>query len=364
MLTKPIARVSASNGEYPVYVARLGQVAGALNDAGLKPGPCLVISDERVWEHHGSALSGVLRDAGWQSDHFLVPSGEAAKSAAGLAAVYDHALEIGVDRGTPVLAFGGGVVGDLAGFAAATLLRGLPFVQIPTTLIAQTDAAIGGKTGINHAKGKNLIGSIYAPRLVYADPNLLATLEKRDLSSGLAETIKHALVADLEFLDDLPSLLSSLLGGQLEVLPALVSRSAAIKASIVSLDEQEMGLRSVLNFGHTFAHAIERVAGYGTFRHGEAVATGMRAALFLSREALGPTDYRTADDLVAMLPVPSGLRHIETSELMAAMLLDKKRVAGRLRLVVLDRLGHGVLDDHVSQEQVAAAWEFVKSLDA
>jgi 3-dehydroquinate synthase len=291
----------------------------------------------------------------------VLPPGEATKSAAHLAAVYDWALGLGIDRRTPVLALGGGVVGDLAGFAAATLLRGLPLVQLPTSLIAQVDSAIGGKTGINHAAGKNLIGAFHQPRLVLADPATLRTLPQREWTGGLAEVVKAALIADAAFFDWLESNWSGIVAREPEVVAPLVRRAAAIKAAIVAEDEREAGRRALLNFGHTFGHAIERAAGYGTFTHGEAVALGMRAALHLSHALRPDVSFRRADALVARIPVPDGLADLRTADLMQATRTDKKRRGDRIRYVVLREPGAAHVTADVPPGAVEAAWAYAKN---
>ncbi len=346
---------------YTIHFGPLAYTPTLLRDAGLRLGPCLVVTDEHVAALHLEPLRESLDAAGWVPRVRVLPPGESTKSQAHLAALYDWALGIGIDRQTPVLALGGGVVGDLAGFAAATLLRGLPLVQLPTTLVAQADSAIGGKTGINHAAGKNLIGVFHQPRLVLAAPATLATLPEREWTSGLAEVVKAALIADAEFFEWLDAHGDAVLARDADVIPTLVRRAAAIKAEIVAEDEREAGRRALLNFGHTFGHAIERAVGYGTFTHGEAVALGMRAALHLSHALRPDLSFDRADAVVARLPVPAGLAEISTPDLVAAMQTDKKRQAGRLRFVVLDEVGQARVTADVTPEAVAAAWEYAKN---
>ncbi|WP_412063696.1 3-dehydroquinate synthase [Rubrivirga sp. IMCC45206] len=352
--------VSLPDGRgYPVHVDPLATAPRRLRDAGL-PGRVLVVTDATVGPLWLAPLTDALRADGRTVETLAVPAGEASKSLAVYSDVLDWALALGLDRGTPVLALGGGVVGDLAGFAAATLLRGLPLVQIPTTTIAQVDSAIGGKTGLNHASGKNLVGAFHQPVFVLADPATLATLPDRDFRSGLAEAVKHALISDAALADRLRDDWDALVGRRLDVVAALVRDAAAVKAAVVSADEREAGVRALLNFGHTFGHAIEREAGYGTLTHGEAVALGMRAALHLSASLaagavaadLGP--FAAADDLVARLSPPAPA--LDPDRLTAAMASDKKRTASGLRFVVLDAVGSARLADGVPPAMVAAAW--------
>jgi 3-dehydroquinate synthase len=354
---------------YAIYVRPLAEAPALLAEAGLDAGPCLAVTDEHVAAHYLAPLTGALRAAGWTPHVHVLPPGEATKSAEHLGALYDWALgpvsgvqERGISRQTPVLALGGGVVGDLAGFAAATLLRGLPLVHLPTSLVAQADSAIGGKTGINHAAGKNLIGAFHQPRLVLADPATLRTLPEREFTSGLAEVVKAALVADAGFADWLDARWYAVLAREADVLPLLVHRAAAVKAAIVAEDEHEAGRRAVLNFGHTFGHAVERVAGYGTFTHGEAVALGMHAALDLSRTLAPEADLDVAEVLLARLPAPPGLRALATDDLVAAMATDKKRTAEGLRFVVLGAVGRARVVEGVTRDAVEAAWEYAKNV--
>ena len=361
--------VPLGDRSYAIHVRPLADLPTLLADAGLRAGPCLVVTDENVGAHYVGALEQTLTTAGWTTRAHVLPPGEATKSAEQLGVLYDWALgpaneldESGLSRQTPVLALGGGVVGDLAGFAAATLLRGLPLVHLPTSLVAQVDSAIGGKTGINHAAGKNLIGAFHQPRLVLADPAALRTLPEREFTSGLAEVVKVALVANASFAGWLADRWDAVLARDPDALPALVHRAAALKAAIVADDEREAGRRAILNFGHTFGHAIEKAAGYGTFTHGEAVALGMHAALELSRMLRPEADFGAAEALVARLPAPPGLRALPTDDLLAAMAADKKRSAGGLRFVVLDEIGGARVVEGVAREAVEAAWAYAKNV--
>ncbi len=344
---------------YAVHLRPLADAPTVLRQAGLAPGRGLVVTDETVAALYLDELRAALETDGWTVHAQAIPPGEASKSSAHLGTLYDWALGLEIDRATPLLALGGGVVGDLAGFAAATLLRGLPLVQLPTTLIAQADSAIGGKTGINHPAGKNLIGAIWQPRLVLADTGTLRTLSERDWTSGLAEVVKSALIADAAFVDWLGTRWETILDREPSVVAALVRRTAAIKAGIVAEDERETGRRALLNFGHTFGHAVEQAAGYGAFTHGEAVALGMRAALHLSQRLAPNVSFGRAEALLARLPAPP-LR-LPTETLTAAMATDKKRRAGRLRFVVLDAVGRASVTDDVTPEAVAAAWEAARA---
>ena len=355
-------RVNLGSRSYEIRFDSLTSLPGCMESIGFSHGRCLVISDDNVNRLYGAALIRSLEESGWSPVAITIPPGESSKSIETLRWVYDHALAHGLDRKTPLLAVGGGVVGDLGGFAAATLLRGVPLIQVPTTLIAQVDSAIGGKTGVNHRTGKNLLGAFYQPRLVLADPSILQTLPDREWTSGLAEVVKHALIADKSFFDDLESRWNEVLRRDGDVVPSLVHRAAGVKARVVEKDEHETGLRAILNFGHTFAHAIERVAGYGTFSHGEAVAAGMRAALHLSRSRHPDIEFDRSDGLVSCIPIPPILPNLDVEALINAMQTDKKVEGGRLRFVLLDKIGHAYVADDVDPQAVEAAWTYALEL--
>lgn len=343
---------------YPVVISSLKQLPTWLERAGLRRGRCLLITDEQVAHLHLASLQSLLEAAGWRPYVLTLPPGEQTKALSYLERIYDEALSQGIDRRTPVLAFGGGVIGDLAGFAAATLLRGLPLVQVPTTLIAQVDSAIGGKTGINHPRGKNLIGAFYQPVLVFADPALLQTLPEREWTSGLAEVVKHALIGDPELFALLETRWSDVLQRAPELLPDLIARAAAVKIRVVMQDEKEAGLRAILNFGHTFGHAIERVAGYGYFTHGEAVALGMQAALWLSHRRHPSLPFARLHALLQQLPVPGRPEALDFEALRQTMQVDKKTLAGRLRFVLLRALGEAYVADDITETELLEAWRF------
>ncbi len=371
---RPLRIPTAGGTAYAVRFEPLARVPELAERAGLDPGPALVITDEHVADLHLGELMEAFGARGWRPRPLVVAPGEASKSLDTYSLVMDWALGVGITRQTPVFALGGGVVGDLAGFAAATLLRGVPLVQIPTTVVAQVDSALGGKTGINHPAGKNLIGAFYPPRLVVSDWGLLRTLFRSEVRAGCAEIVKHALVADRPLATRLQQDLGALMGLRDPIAPELLRDAAAVKAGIVSGDEREAGRRALLNFGHTFGHAIEKVAGYGRILHGEAVAVGMRAALHLSSslqagEPLGaeadlPAPFAEADALVRELRIRATLDGLDTPELMAAMQSDKKRAASGLRFVVLDAIGEGRVADGVPSEMVEAAWAFARRVGA
>ena len=355
---------------YALHFEPLAHLPRLMREAGLEPGPALVVTDETVGALYLDAVLGALRADGWAPDALAVVPGEASKSVDVWAEVTTWALGHEPTRATPVVALGGGVVGDLGGFVAATLLRGVPLVHVPTTVVSQVDSAIGGKTGVNHAAGKNLIGAFKRPSLVLADPATLASLPARDLGSGLAEAVKHALISDGALAARLGEQWGALLDRDVSALARLVRDAAEVKARVVMADEFETGSRAFLNFGHTFGHAIEQATGYGTFRHGEAVALGMRAALHLSASlAAGapveavPAPFADGDALVARIPTPP-LDGVSTDALLEAMGSDKKRDAAGLRFVVLDTPGQPRLARDVPDGMVRAAWAYARRVSA
>ena len=357
--TDPILPIPISlpgDRSYAIHFAGLAEVPALLVATGLTPQRCLVVTDEHVAKHYRAVLEDALVDAGWTPLIHVLPPGEASKAPDHLHALYDAALSWGIDRATLVLALGGGVVGDLAGFAAATLLRGLPLVQLPTTLIAQVDSALGGKTGINHAVGKNLIGAFHQPRFIATDLTTLATLPEREWTSGLAEVVKHALIADAGFFDFLEDHWTQVVARSETVIAEMVPHAARIKAEVVSEDEREQGRRAILNFGHTFGHAIERVAGYGRLTHGEAVALGMRAALHLSARLHPDEDFARAAALVRQLPIQGTYADLSIPVLLTAMQSDKKVSQGQVRFVVLRRIGAAYVTAEIAPEDVENAW--------
>ena len=344
----------------PISFAPLDTLPAVIRSGGVEADRCLVVTDEHVAALYGDAVCNSLALKKFEPHLIVLPPGEATKSQDRLAEIYNRALAWGIERGTPLVAFGGGVVGDLAGFAAATLLRGIPLFQVPTTLVAQVDSSIGGKTGINHTTGKNLIGAFYRPTGILTDPGLLKSLPTREWTSGLAEVIKHGLIADDALFTELETQADALFDRNESVVERIVPRAAAVKVRIVREDEFETGLRTILNFGHTFAHAIEKVAGYGEYTHGEAVAAGMRAALHLSEHTAPGFDAERADRIVRRIPVPPGLASLSIADLMDAMKLDKKVRRGSVRLVLLDRIGHAYVASDIPSSLVKKAWAFAQ----
>ena len=300
-----------------------------------------VVTNTTVGPLYLQPLVEALRARGVEVTSVVLPDGERYKDWATLGRIYDALLEQRCDRKSTLIALGGGVVGDLAGFAAATYMRGIPFIQVPTTLLAQVDSSIGGKTGINHPLGKNMIGAFYQPRMVLADTAVLKTLPAREFSAGMAEVIKHGLVRDAGFFSWLEQNMDKLLAGDAQALAHAVRRCCEIKAAVVAEDERETGVRALLNFGHTFGHAIESALGYGTWLHGEAVAAGMVMAADLSCR-LGFVERGDVERIAHLLQraqLPAAPPEIGPDRFLELMGTDKKAEGGKLRFVLLDAIG-------------------------
>ncbi len=318
----------------------------------------VVVTDTYLRETHAARVVGALRRAGWRVDTMALPRGERAKSFAVLERMYGFLLRHGVETSTPLVAVGGGTVGDAAGFAAATYHRGIPLVQVPTTLLAQVDSALGGKTGVNHPLAKNAIGAFHQPVLVVADVGVLGTLPRRQLLSGMAEVVKVALALDPVLARWLDASWPNVLALRPSAVIRVVSTCAAWKARIVEEDERErLGRRVVLNFGHTVGHALETAAGHGRLLHGEAVAWGMRVAIALSdgRGWLGSEEGRLARSLLARLPLGATPKNGERGKVLPALRRDKKVGGARNVFVLLRGLGRPVTVDDVTVPELAAA---------
>lgn len=324
---------------------------------------CMLIVDEHVMELHGHQAVESLRAAGFDPLIHIMPSGEAHKTLETVRQAYDAMLDAKLERRSPVIALGGGVTGDTAGFVAATYLRGVPFFQCPTTLLAMVDASVGGKVGVNVPQGKNLIGAFYQPHAVLMDPIVLQTLPPRELLCGLAECIKHGVIRDADLFDWIDQHAEDILAHKPDDMVELLTRNVRIKAAVVVEDEKEAGVRAHLNFGHTFAHAIEATCGYGQVLHGEAVALGMVAAATLAAD-LGRCEPGLRDRLVALLEkvgLPTRTEMVATEELMTAMTLDKKVRDAKLRLVLPDRMGAVSIVADAPTDRIAAAWETIRA---
>lgn len=327
--------VDLGDRSYPIVIGS-DLLDGGYDLSEYVRGPdCMVVSNETVAPLYFEKLLPNL--AGRAVASVNLPDGEAYKTVATMHTIIDRLVETGANRDTTVIALGGGVVGDIAGFAAACYLRGVNFIQVPTTLLAQVDSSVGGKTGVNHEKGKNLIGAFHQPQLVLIDTATLQTLPDRELRAGLAEVIKHGAISDAGFFAWLEANMAALLGRDPEALAHAIRRSCEIKAEVVAEDEREAGRRAILNFGHTFGHAIEHCQGYGEWLHGEAVAAGMVMAAKLS--GLPGADVERLAALIGSAGLPVEPPPIEADDWVRAMGLDKKVQGKKLRFVLLGAIG-------------------------
>ena len=341
--------VALAERSYPIHIgAGVVRRSGALlAERGVTN--AVVVTNATVAGHWLAPLCESLAAAGITSQTVPVPDGEAHKNWETLQAVVTRLLELRAERSTTLIALGGGVVGDITGFAAAIYQRGMPFVQVPTTLLAQVDSSVGGKTGINHPLGKNMIGAFYQPRAVLIDTDCLRTLPPRELAAGLAEVIKYGAIRDIEFLAWLEARMDALVARDPGALAHAIHESCRIKAAIVGADEREHGDRALLNFGHTFGHAIENAMGYGQWLHGEAVAAGMVVAADVSRRLgrIDVADVHRLRAIVARAALPTEAPALGFERWMALMGRDKKVVAGTIRYVLLDALGRAAISADV-----------------
>ncbi|MDA8107574.1 MAG: 3-dehydroquinate synthase [Betaproteobacteria bacterium] len=350
-------RVALGNRSYPIHIGAGLIDQPALYAPHLGSGKVAVVTNEVVAPLYLARVRAALAAAGAESIEIVVPDGETAKGWQTLDRVFDALLAARCGRDGVIVALGGGVVGDLAGFAAAVYLRGVPFIQVPTTLLAQVDSSVGGKTAINHARGKNMIGAFHQPLAVIADVATLDTLPERELRAGLAEVIKHGFVLDAAFVAWLEANVGALLARERAALERAVQRCCELKADVVAADEREAGLRAVLNFGHTFGHAIETGLGYGAWLHGEAVAAGMAMAAELSVRAglLEADAARRVRALIARAGLPAHGPELPVERYLELMAVDKKAARGRTRFVLLEAIGCAALRDDVSERAVCEA---------
>ena len=334
---------------YPIVIAEDLLALGSTWQALPKAAAALIVTNEVVAPLYLSTLKQALSSKYAQVHEVVLPDGEAHKDWQTLNLIFDGLLTHGCDRRTVLFALGGGVVGDMTGFAAASYMRGVPFVQVPTTLLSQVDSSVGGKTAINHPLGKNMIGAFYQPQLVVCDLATLDTLPQRELSAGLGEIIKYGPIADMQFFDWLEQNINGLLSRDRTLLAHAVKRSVEIKAWVVGQDEKEAGLRAILNFGHTFGHAIEAGMGYGNWLHGEGVAAGMVMAAELSKR-LGMVDEHFVLRLRTLieragLPVRGAIIDVQDNagRYLELMRVDKKSEAGEIRFVLIDGAGRAAM---------------------
>ena len=356
-------QVKLGDRSYPILIGRNLSPGSTLESpAGLR---CLIVSDSNVDPLHGGRAQRLLEERGLECVRTVVPAGEATKDLKWVAPLYEKAAGTALDRSGLILALGGGMVGDLAGFVAATYLRGIRFIQVPTSLLAVVDSSVGGKTGVNLPQGKNLVGAFHQPIEVVADLELMATLPQREYVSGLAEVVKYGVIWDATFFGLLEKHAEDLVRREPVLLERVAARCCEIKAEVVAMDEREIGPRAILNFGHTLGHALETADGYGRWLHGEAVAIGLAYAVRLStaRQGFPKAD---ADRVIALLgrlglPVaPAAARAVTWSELSAAMLADKKTLRKKPRFVLASRLGAVLTGVEVAEDRLAEVWNHVR----
>jgi 3-dehydroquinate synthase len=355
-------RVDLAERSYDVRVGvgliqRLGEAAAEVQDVST----AAVVSDSRVAELYAASAVESLHEAGLTTALIDFPAGEANKTLQTVARVLDElfAISPAIDRDSLIVALGGGVTGDLAGFVAATALRGLRWLQCPTTLLSAVDASVGGKTGVDHPAGKNLIGAFHQPRGVLIDVSTLKTLDDRELHSGLAECVKHAVIADGEMLEFLEDNVEAILSRQAEVMTDLIARNVRIKASFVSADEREAGRRAHLNFGHTIGHAIEAFVGFGNITHGEAVSLGMVAAcrLAVHRELIEDEAAARVADILVRMGLPVRWSGLDSDKVWQIMLHDKKVRGGQVRMVLPVVLGEAAIFSDITADTIRSAVE-------
>jgi len=350
--------VAAAGGTYSIHIG--GGLLGRLAEyvAPLAPTSILVVTNEVVAPLHGDKALDAVRGVA-RTSVISLPDGESTKCWDSVARILDALVEHGADRKSVVVALGGGVIGDLAGFAASIYMRGIRVVQVPTTLLAQVDSSVGGKTGINHPSGKNLIGTFHQPSVVVSDTDVLQTLPSRELAAGLAEILKHGLLADARYFEDVVADLPALRGRETPALARAIGRSCEIKAGVVGRDERESGERALLNLGHTFGHAIEALTGYAQWLHGEAVGCGMVLAADMSRRLglITERDVRTVQHAVSLAGLPPRIEGLGADDALRSMRGDKKAEAGAVRYIVLEAIGRAAqraVPDHVVRDTLLA----------
>lgn len=355
-------QVELGERAYPIHIGQniLAQLPAMIDAVDIK-GNIALVTDSTVNELYGETVENILAEAGYTVQRCIMPAGESNKRLPQVEAFIGDFLQGGLDRASLVVALGGGVVGDTAGYAAASFMRGIPFIQIPTTIVAQVDSSVGGKTGVNHALGKNIIGAFHQPQGVLIDMTLLRSLPPRELRAGLSEVIKHGIIADEALFQHMEDNVEAILACDLEALTLPVKRSCEIKAAIVAADEKEHGTRANLNYGHTFGHGIEAVTHYTKFLHGEAIAIGMCAAGALSHQ-LGLVDSAFLERQKACFSaygLPTSWDDMPVEEVLEAMKHDKKARAGTLKFVLADKIGHVIHRSDITEDQTRRALEAV-----
>lgn len=346
-------KVDLGDRSYPIYIG-----TGLLTDPALPPKACsnrrpVIVTDSNVAQHYLAKVATTFSVP--ELDQLILPPGERHKTLATIELIFDFLLARRCDRQTILIALGGGVTGDMSGFAAACFQRGIDFIQIPTTILSQVDSSVGGKTGVNHALGKNMIGAFHQPKAVIIDTDTLATLPTREIAAGIAEIIKYGLIQDEPFLGWLEQNLDQLQNLDPDILGSAIAKSCINKAQVVAADEKEQGLRAILNLGHTFGHAVETFTGYGQWLHGEAVGLGLRmaAALSVLIGTLSESENLRVNTLLDRANLPNKLpTGCDNQKLLQLMYSDKKAEAGKLTMITLKGLGHSVVNKEITDRQV------------
>ena len=352
-----IRRVTVELGErsYPIVIGNSidDEMIAFVRQAGYSAHG-MIVTDTNVGELHAGRIAEALERAGLHAEIAVIPAGESSKSLDTANDLFTRAIELGLDRRSPIFALGGGVVGDLAGFVAATYMRGVPFVQVPTSLLAQVDSSVGGKVAVNHPLGKNLIGAFYQPDAVFMDLDVLKTLPAREIATGLGEIIKYGIIYDPDFFAWLEANRADVLALEPAATAYMIARSCEIKADVVRQDEREGGLRRILNFGHTIAHAIEKETGYVRYRHGEAVAIGMVGAADISVQMglLADGERVRMNALISAMGLPLSADGVTADAMYADLFHDKKTVGGRIHWVLAEKIGTVSVHSDVPEEIV------------
>lgn len=336
-------RVELGERSYDIAIGSdsLGEVGEHIKSFGLSP-KIVLVSNPTVFSIYGERVSVSVKKAGFNPFTVIIPDGEEYKDLLWVQHIYDELLTAKLDRSSALVALGGGVIGDITGFAASTYMRGISYIQVPTTLLAQVDSSVGGKTGVNHKLGKNMIGTFWQPGLVWVDVETLKTLPKRELLAGIAEVIKYGVIRDKELFNFIEANREKILNLDSNILTHIIKRSCEIKAEIVSKDEREAGLRAILNFGHTIGHAIETVTEYKRFLHGEAVAIGMcvESRLSLMLGLIDAEQVSRIESVIRAFGLPSEMpEHIDMNGILSSIQLDKKAIAGELKFILPEKIG-------------------------
>ncbi|MHC4886497.1 MAG: 3-dehydroquinate synthase [Planctomycetota bacterium] len=354
--------VPLGDRSYPIHLNDSFETLGEAILRIQRPSRVIIISDDQVGPLYLPLVKASLEASDLTSEHFTFPAGEDAKSLAQASLLYDAVFGVQADRKTAILALGGGVTGDLAGFIAATFMRGIPFIQAPTSLLAQVDSSVGGKVAVNHPLGKNMIGAFHQPILVYTNLKTLSTLPAAQFASGMAEVIKHGIIRNTDYFDFIESESEAIRSLNPNALSRVISGSCQVKATVVAEDEREGGVRAILNLGHTFGHALESLTHYTGYRHGEAVSIGMIAACRLAEELLNfPSELTTRIQGVCdSYALPTQFAELSTEAILQSMFGDKKTEHGTLRLILPERLGHAAIHSVTDLDAVRRAIDAVR----